>query len=74
MLPRDLKPDHFAGYPPEARKLMIAHLDVLRQLPLSFVPSLLREAIEYDYRFPAERSALDRELASLNALSPAQAP
>jgi hypothetical protein len=72
MLPRDLKPDHFAGYPPEARKLMVSHLEVLRQLPLSFVPSLLREAIEYDYRFPAERSALDRELASLSALSPAQ--
>ena len=72
MLPRDLPPEHFAGYPPEARKLMLSHLDVLRQLPLSFVPSLLREAIEYDYRFPAERSALDRELASLNALSPAQ--
>ena len=72
MLPRDLKPENFAGYPPEARKLMIAHLDVLRQLPLSFVPSLLREAIDYDYRFPAERSALDRELATLNVLSPAK--
>ena len=72
MLPRDLQPDQFAGYPPEARKLMVTHLDVLRQLPLSFVPSLLREAIEYDYRFPAERVALDRELASLNALTPAQ--
>jgi hypothetical protein len=72
MLPRDLKPDQFAGYPPEARKLMVSHLDILRQLPLSFLPSLLREAIEYDYRFPAERSDLDRELASLNALSPTQ--
>src|SRR6516165_4974841 len=72
MLPRDLKPDQFTGYPPEARKLILAHLDLLRRLPLSFVPSLLREAIDYDYRFPAERSALDRELASLNALQPAQ--
>ncbi len=72
MQPRDLKPEHFAGYPPEARKLVVAHLDVLRQLPLSFVPSLLREAIEYDYRFPAERLALDRELAHLSALSPEQ--
>ena len=72
MLPRDLKPDQFTGYPPEARKLILAHLDLLRRLPLSFVPSLLREAIDYDYRFPAERSALDRELAILNALQPAQ--
>jgi len=72
MQPRDLKPDHFAGYPPEARKLMLAHLELLRALPLTFVPSLLREAIDYDYRFPAERSAIDRELAGLNALKPEQ--
>lgn len=72
MQPRDLQPEHFRGYPPEARKLIGAHLDVLRQLPLSFVPSLLREAIEYDFKFPAERSAIDRELANLESLSPAQ--
>ena len=72
MLPRDLKPEHFAGYPPQARKLMLAHLDVLRSLPLSFVPSMLREAIDYDYRFPAERAEIDRELALLAALSAAE--
>ena len=72
MQPRDLQPENFAGYPPEARKLIVAHLDVLRQLPLSFVPSLLREVMDYDYRFPAERAAMDRELANLAALSPAQ--
>jgi hypothetical protein len=72
MQPRDLQPEHFAGYPPEARKLMREHLEVLRQLPLSFVPSLLREAIDYDYRFPTERVEIDRELAGLRALSPEQ--
>src|SRR5579863_2903853 len=72
MQPRDLQPEHFAGYPPEARKLVSDSLDVVRQLPLSFVPSLLREAIDYDYRFPAERRQLDRELAGLRALTPAQ--
>ena len=72
MQPRDLQPEHFAGYPPEARKLVSDHLEVIRQLPLSFVPSLLREAIDYDYRFPAERVALDRELAVLSVLSPAK--
>jgi hypothetical protein len=72
MQPRDLQPQHFAGYPPEARKLITSHLDVLRRLPLSFVPSLLREAMDYDYRFPAERHAIERELAALSALSPAQ--
>jgi len=49
---------------------MVAHLDLLRNLPLSFVPSMLREAIDYDYLFPAERSALDRELGDLSALTP----
>ncbi len=72
MLPRDLQPANFAGYPPEARKAIEVHLDVLRQLPLSFVPSLLREAIDYDYKFPAERSAIDKELAYLASLSPGQ--
>ena len=45
MLPRDLKAEQFAGYPPEARKLVVAHLDALQQLPLSFVPSLLLSLI-----------------------------
>ncbi len=72
MQPNDLQPEHFAAYPPEARKLIAAHLDVLRRLPLSFVPSLLREVIEYDYKFPAERSSIDNELSNLSSLSLAQ--
>jgi hypothetical protein len=72
MLPSDLKAEQFAAYPPEARDLVLAHLQVIQQLPLSFLPSLLREAIDYDFKFPAERSAISRELATLGALSPAQ--
>ena len=68
MLPSELKPEQFSGYPPEARKLVEAHIGALRRLPLSFLPSLLREAIEYDYKFPAERRAIDKELASLESL------
>jgi hypothetical protein len=68
MLPRDLKPEQFSGYPPEARKLVTNYIAALRRLPLSFLPSLLRESIEYDYKFPAERRALERELANLNSL------
>jgi hypothetical protein len=71
MLPQDLKAEQFAGYPPQARKLAVAHLDALQQLPLSFVPSLLREVIDYDFKFPTERLAIDRELANLSSLSPA---
>lgn len=72
MLPRDLKAEQFAGYPPQARRLVVAHLGALQQLPLSFVPSLLREVIDYDYKFPAERASIDKELANLSSLSPGQ--
>jgi hypothetical protein len=72
MLPRDLKPEQFSAYPPEARKLVNNYIPTLQRLPLSFLPSLLREAIDYDYKFPAERKALERELANLNSLSAGQ--
>jgi hypothetical protein len=69
MLPSDLKPEQFIGYPPEARKLVTRNVAALQRLPLSFLPSLLREVIEYDFKFPAERRALEKELANLNSLS-----
>jgi hypothetical protein len=72
MLPRDLTAAQFAGYPPEAKKLAVANIDTLRQLPLSFVPSLLREIVEYDYKFPAERGQITGELTVLSRLTPAQ--
>lgn len=72
MLPRDLKPEQFKGYPPEAKKLVTNYLAALQRLPLSFLPSLLREAIEYDFKFPPERKALEKELANLSSLSPEQ--
>ncbi len=69
MLPMDLKPEQFKGYPPEARKLVVRHVPALQRLPLTFVPSLLREVIEYDFKFPPERKAIERELANLDSLS-----
>ena len=69
MLPTDLRPEQFNGYPPQARRLAAETLGTLRQLPLSFLPSLLRELIEYDFKFPAERKALEKELANLSSLS-----
>jgi hypothetical protein len=68
MLPRDLKPEQFSRYPPDARKLVTHYIAALQRLPLSFLPSLLRESIEYDYKFPVERKALERELANLESL------
>ncbi|HVT94168.1 MAG TPA: hypothetical protein VHD76_15090 [Bryobacteraceae bacterium] len=68
MLPRDLQAAQFHAYPPEARHLAIAHLELLRLLPVCFVPLLLREVIAYDWKFPAERAGLDRQFRYLDAL------
>ena len=43
-------------------------LPTLQQLPLSFLPGLLRELISFDFKFPAERKARERELAYLGSL------
>ena len=72
MLPTELKREQFTGYPPQAAQLVSDYLDALRRLPLSFLPSMLREWIEYDYKFPAERAAIDAEIANIRSLSPAQ--
>jgi hypothetical protein len=72
MLPRDLKPEQFSSYPPLARKLAVDNLVTLQQLPLSFLPNLLREVIEYDYKFPVERQEISKEIGNLGSLSPAQ--
>jgi len=69
MLPSDLKAEQFRGYPEQARKLILEHLDGLKRLPLSFLPSLLREVIVYDWKFPAERKQIDKELANISSLS-----
>ncbi len=69
MLPSDLKSESFKSYAPEARKLAVENLTALRQLPLSFLPGMLREVIEYDYKFPTERRSLDKEIVNLRSLS-----
>jgi hypothetical protein len=72
MLPRELKAESFSMYPAGAKALAVANLDNLCRLPLSFLPSLLRELIDYDFRFPAECAMLELELAALRALTAAQ--
>jgi hypothetical protein len=70
MLPSQLTPEQFKGYPPRARRLATDHLTLLQQLPAGFVPNLLREIIAFDWKFPAERRELERQLAYLSSLSP----
>ena len=71
MLPIQLTAASFSGYPPEARQLAGSQVELLRQMPLAFLPLLLRELVVYDWKFPAERADLDRQFAYLHSLSPA---
>jgi hypothetical protein len=72
MLPRDLKPEQFRAYPPKARNLAVNNLRTLQQLPLSFLPNLLCEVIEFDYKFPVERQRISKEIEKLGSLSSTQ--
>ena len=72
MTPAQLSPTSFANYPPQARTFAVSQLPVLQSLPLVFAAILLREISTYDWRFPAERDALLRQLTFLGKLSVAK--
>jgi hypothetical protein len=72
MLPRELQASQFAGYPPQARQLAAGRVSLLQQLPIGFLPLLLREIIVYDWKFPPERNELDHQLAYLESRSPVE--
>jgi hypothetical protein len=72
MLPNQLTAASFRAYPEEARHVATRQLALLQQLPLAFLPLLLRELIEYDWKFPMERRELDKQLDYLSALPAAK--
>jgi len=72
MLPHQLTVESFSGYPPEAKRIAASQIELLKRLPLGFVPLLLRELIVYDWKFPAERKNVDGQFAYLRSLSPGQ--
>lgn len=53
MIAQQLREQQFEGYPPEAKKVASSNIGLLQQLPLAFLPLLLREVIVYDWKFPA---------------------
>src|SRR5271154_1991368 len=71
MLPQ-LSAAQFQGYPPQGQQLAIDHIALLQQLPLAFLPLLLREVIVYDWKFPAERDEIDRQFRYLGGLTAEQ--
>jgi hypothetical protein len=72
MQPSQLKPEYFANYPPLGREVALHEIDLLRGLPLSYLPLLLKEINAYDWRFPPERHEVDAQCAYLRGLSPSQ--
>ena len=68
MLPQELQADQFHAYPPQAQRLAVAHVQVFRQLPLSFLPGLLREArSSTTTNFQQSAASIDKELATLSS-------
>jgi len=72
MTPSQLTSASFDQYPPLARQVAVQHLDLFREMPIPFLALLLREVINWDWKFPAERKDLDRQFAYLNSISPEQ--
>ena len=69
MKPSALREQDFKAYPPKAKALAVAHLSLLRRIPLTLLPIFLRQLIDYDWRFPAEQNELECRFSYLNALS-----
>lgn len=72
MLPSQIKAHQFKDYPPKARDVAVSHIALLRRLPLAFVPLLLQQIEQYDWKFPAERREIDHQLSYLSSLSNGQ--
>jgi hypothetical protein len=53
-----------------SRKLVTGYVGALQRLPV--LAQLVAEAIDYDFRFPVERRAVEKELATLNSLTAEQ--
>ncbi|MFN7927672.1 MAG: hypothetical protein U0Y68_06955 [Blastocatellia bacterium] len=71
-MPFQVQVNHFKDYPPEAKRVATGHYELLRKLPAAFTPLLLQQIQTYDWRFPAERRDIDRQLTFLKSLAEAE--
>jgi hypothetical protein len=72
MLVQQIHVEQFSSYPPQAKRIATGNIALLQQLPLTFLPLLLREIIVYDWKFPAERDEIDRQIRYLGSLTAGQ--
>jgi hypothetical protein len=69
MLVQQIHVEQFSSYPPQAKRIATGNIALLQQLPMAFLPLLLREVIVYDWKFPAERDEIDRQMRYLTSLT-----
>jgi hypothetical protein len=69
MLVQQIHVEQFSSYPPQAKRIATGNIALLQQLPMTFLPLLLREVIVYDWKFPAERDEIDRQMRYLTSLT-----
>jgi hypothetical protein len=72
MLPTELTAESFRDYPPKGRALAVENLVLLRNLPVGFVPFLLKDMLVFDWKFPCEQRDLTNQLIYLSKLSEQQ--
>jgi hypothetical protein len=70
--PQQLIPSSFDAYPPLARQAALDHIELFREMPTPFLALLLRELINWDWKFPAERKELERQFVYLSSVSQEQ--
>ena len=71
MTSRNLQVESFAPYPPQARALAVEHVDAMKRMPLLLAAAILRQVIQFDWSFPAERQQLVRQLDLLSHMDAA---
>lgn len=72
MTPAQLRATSFSSYPALGREFATEHLALLQRLPMAICPSFLKEILQLDTSFPAERAALRWQCESLMHLAPGQ--
>ncbi len=68
MQPSQLTAESFNSYPPQGKALATANLALLQQLPLGFVPFLLKDIFIFDWKFPFEQAEMTDQLTYLSKL------
>jgi hypothetical protein len=71
MVPGELRAASFERYPPQARSFAVANLPVLKRMPLILLSLVLRQMIQYDWCFPAERKQLSVQFDLLGRMDAA---